>query len=179
MKKIVVDLDGTLIERHMKGLCSEYVGHEIDSSKIPRGMYLNNYFMCDEFKEFFRTHNLYDYGVLLPECDRVLKLLNEKYDVTVCSGWIFDNMEEFVGLVTQRKYEFLRNKFPFLEARQMNFAGDKNIVSADIAIGDSLSDMVGTELNILIKTTYKDVDTTGVKNLKIVKSWSQIEELLK
>ena len=57
----------------------EFSEYYIDSVVIPSDR-------MDEFNEFLRNRNLYDYAPLLPNAIEVIKKLNEVYDIYILSS---------------------------------------------------------------------------------------------
>ncbi|MDD3187086.1 MAG: hypothetical protein PHD02_01270 [Bacilli bacterium] len=152
MKRIVFDLDDTLLVEAMKGIAEEFLKKEINLDEISDGRYINQFINDPLFDKYLIDKNLYDFGFIKEGTIDLLHKLSEDYDVYIASTYFFPGLEESSSVFLKRKFEFLRKNFGFLGYSKFLFVGDKKIFDFDYAVGDSLSDMIGRQ-NFLV-TSY-------------------------
>ena len=80
------------------------------------------------------------------------------------------------------KFQILQKHFPFISPEKFIFTNNKNIISADVIIDDSLFNLHG---NVPTKIMFggfmnEDVSDSELKKLNITKvySWKEIEKIL-
>jgi 5'-nucleotidase len=114
---------------------------------------------------FFRTMPV------MPNSQRVLKLLNEIYEIIVVSM-----ATEFPVSLTDKQL-WLNYHFPYISWKQVVFCGNKSIIPADIMIDDHLKnlDNFNGETIMFIQPHNKN---NTYHNHRTVSSWTDIEKLL-
>ena len=114
---------------------------------------------------FFRTIPV------MPDSQRVLKLLNKAYEILVISM-----ATEFpVGLTDKQMW--INDHFPFISWKQVIFCGNKSIIPADLMIDDHFKNLDHFKGETIIFSQPHNINNTDHQH-KIVSSWSEIEKLL-
>jgi 5'-nucleotidase len=114
---------------------------------------------------FFRTMPV------MEGSQRVMKLLNEKYDVVVVSM-----ATEFPESLTDKQI-WLHDKFPFISWKQSVFCGNKSLIKADIMIDDHFKNLDNFDGETIMFIQPHNINSTNHKH-KTVSSWQDIEDLL-
>jgi len=113
-------------------------------------------------KGFFR-----DLAVI-PDSQRVIKALQEKYDVYIVSAAM-----EFRNSL-EDKYDWLAEHFPFIDWQHIMFCGNK-IVEVDVLIDDRIKNFVNFKGRPLLYTSPHNLLITEYER---VNSWEEIAGLL-
>jgi len=180
-KRVLIDIDGTLCVNAMQELCEEYLGEKIDMSTLPPGVYINQKIDSPEFRKYLLEHNIYEYGKTEQDTIDFVCRLSKKYDVYIATIYYFPNIEEFSSKILPRKFEYLKKYFSFLGEEKFLFVGDKSILNFDISIGDTLSDMIGSNQNFLLTRQHnKHISKEDLKKRKAVRvsNWKEIMNIL-
>ena len=181
MKKLVIDLDGTILFDSIIDLINEMDGTNYKSEELGLTRYLNlEYKDQDRLNKYMLEHNIYDYGYIEDNCIEIIKKLSSIYQVYIVTGYYWGQKENS-DIMIARKFNFLKENFSFLGYDRFYFVGDKKIISADIAIGDDLVDLVGAEKNLLVTAYYnKHITDDELTNYKAtrVKNWEEIKNVL-
>ena len=114
---------------------------------------------------FFRTIPV------MPDSQRVLKLLNKAYEILVISM-----ATEFpVGLTDKQMW--INDHFPFISWKQVIFCGNKSIIPADLMIDDHFKNLDQFKGETIIFSQPHNINNTDHQH-KTVSSWREIEKLL-
>jgi len=170
MKRIVVDMDGVLADVYTRyfelykqetGLIKtmdEIIGLK-EAEAFPQAL------RWVETAGFFRTLPV------IPDSQRVLKLLNESYEVIVVSM-----ATEFPASLTDKQL-WLNDHFPFISWKQVVFCGNKSLIPADIMIDDHFKNLDNFHGETIMFIQPHNINTTDHPHKK-VSSWPEIEKLL-
>jgi len=101
---------------------------------------------------------------VIPHSQRVIKALQEKYDVYIVSAAM-----EFRNSLTD-KYDWLAEHFPFIDWQHIIFCGDK-IVNADIMIDDRTKNFVNFKGKTLLFTSPHNLLVTEYER---VNTWEEV-----
>ena len=158
----------------------EFSEYYIDSVVIPSDR-------MDEFNEFLRNRNLYDYAPLLPNAIEVIKKLNEVYDIYILSSCVNFLDVDGSGRYFADKYNFLRKTLPFIDPSHIILTSAKHLFVADIQIDDRINNF-GPHVNL--KILFPSYHNTGItdeelKEKGIIRAgldwrdgWSNVEKIL-
>ncbi|WP_316802437.1 5' nucleotidase, NT5C type [Pedobacter nototheniae] len=105
---------------------------------------------------------------VIPDSQRVIKALQEKYDVYIVSAAM-----EFRNSLTD-KYDWLAEHFPFIDWQHIMFCGNK-IIEADFLIDDRIKNFTSFKGRPLLYTSPHNLLITDYER---VSSWIEIEEKL-
>ena len=185
MKKILIDIDDTIVEGGYLDVLNEYLGtnytyNDVEDyfveSLLPEGM------LDDYLDYFYKSVNVYNYVKIKENAIEVIKKLNEKYEIFICSAYIDKRVPDKCGVITHNKHNFLMENLPFLEPKNFIFTSRKDLVECDIKIDDKVSNLKGTgKLKLLVdgyhnqKFTEKQLRELGIKR---VENWDEIEQIL-
>ncbi len=149
-EKILVDIDDTIMLDSWKELTEEYLGRKIDLDSLAPGTYVNTGLVSPEYAQYFKEHNLYDYGFLAPDVVECIKKLSRHYDIYIASSFFTPGLPEISSIFAKRKVDFLKKYFSFLKEDRFLILGSKSLLDVDISIGDSMSDQIGKKRNFLL-----------------------------
>jgi 5'(3')-deoxyribonucleotidase len=105
---------------------------------------------------------------VIPDSQRVIKALQEKYDVYIVSA----AMEFRNSLVD--KYDWLAEHFPFIDWQHIMFCGNK-IIEADYLIDDRIKNFIDFKGQPLLYTSPHNLLITDYKR---VNNWNEIADIL-
>lgn len=184
MKRLVIDLDDVITNCDgwfyvlNKFLGTNYTENDIKTYYIQDLVPDNK---KKEYTQFFINYNTYDHCKLNDDCTEVLKELNEKYDVYICSAYIFRDDVMYSADALKYKFEFLMDRFPFMDPNKFIFLTNKSIIDCDIRIDDKINNLDNAELKLLY-TAYHNKDISDEElekqGIKRVNGWKEIKEIL-
>ncbi len=114
---------------------------------------------------FFRT------VPVMAGSQRVLRMLNEKYEVIIASM-----ATEFPESLTDKQL-WLHDNFPFISWRQSVFCGNKSLIKADIMIDDHFKNLDNFDGATIMYLQPHNARRNDHRH-RIVASWDEIEEIL-
>ena len=118
--------------------------------------------------EYINEEGFFRDLAVIPDSQRVIKALQEKYDVYIVSA----AMEFRNSLVD--KYDWLAEHFPFIDWQHIMFCGNK-IVEVDVLIDDRIKNFVSFKGRPLLYTSPHNLLITEYER---VNSWEEIAGLL-
>jgi 5'(3')-deoxyribonucleotidase len=107
----------------------------------------------------------------MPDSQRVLRLLNEKYDIVIVSM-----ATEFPRSLTDKQL-WLQDNYPFISWKQIVFCGNKSLIRADIMIDDHFKNLDKFSGETIMFVQPHNINSPDHRH-KIVTSWLEIEKLL-
>ena len=170
MKRILVDMDGVLADVYTRFLemYEEETGkrRSLDEiTGIKEGEAFPEVFRWVETPGFFRNIPV------IPDSQRVLKLLNETYEILIVSM-----ATEYPASLTDKQL-WLNEHFPFISWKQVVFCGNKSLIPADLMIDDhfkNLDNFIGETIMFIQPHNINKKDHRH----KTVSTWADIEKLL-
>lgn len=170
MKKLLVDMDGVLADNYPRffELYARETGLKKSMDEIiglKEGEAFPELYRWIETPGFFRSFPV------MPDSQRVLKLLNEKYEVIVNSM-----ATEFPASLTDKQL-WINDNFPFISWKQVVFCGNKSLIRADLMIDDHLKNLDNFDGETIMFIQPHNINNTGHLH-KTVSSWCEIEKLL-
>lgn len=182
MKTMMVDMDNVITDGNFTIFLEEFLGKKVDldSSKI----YYKQEIIKGrekEFKQIYQYKNLYENAPLLEGCYEVLKRLNEKYDIYIVTSYIWGkniiNPEENL----KNKFQYLKEKLPFINPNKYIFTQNKKLMSFDIRIDDRIAELENGKIKLLFDSWSNNTITEEKlkkENIIRVKNWYEIESIL-
>jgi 5'-nucleotidase len=170
MKRILVDMDGVLADIYQRFF--ELHEEETDIRKTFNeiiGMKEGDAFPA--LGDWVMTPGFFRSMPVMPGSQKGLKLLNEKYDVTVVSM-----ATEFPISLTDKQL-WLHDNFPFINWKQIVFCGDKSLIRADIMIDDHLKNLDNFEGETILFTQPHNITEIASRHKRVC-SWDEIEKIL-
>lgn len=131
----------------------------------------------EQFWKFLNEKNLYENAELKDNCYEALKELNEIYDIYIVTSYLWkDGMIDASGNNLANKYNYLKEKLPFIDPSKYIFTTNKQLIKGDISIDDKLSNL-HTNKKILFTAWHnkqiskKDLNEEGITR---VNTWEDI-----
>ena len=117
---------------------------------------------------YLRSEDFFEHLEVMPESQRVLKRLQQDYDVFIATA----AME--VPTSFHQKFRWLGRHFPFVPASHIVYCGDKSILHADYLIDDNPRQLRRFQGEGILYTSPHNL---RVKGFKRVKDWLEVEKL--
>lgn len=183
MKTIMIDLDDTLVSGGYLDIINEYLNEDYEEDSIteyhfetllPNGI-------TKDYIDYYYNKNVYNYTKILDNAKETLEKLNNKYDICICSAYVFKEGIEKSYIHLANKYKYLVKEFPFLKPDNFIFTSRKDLVTCDIKIDDRIDNLKGNCEKLLYTAHHnkhisqKELDKQGIKR---VNSWKEIEKYL-
>jgi 5'-nucleotidase len=170
MKRILIDMDGVLADVYSRffELYEQETGQKKTMEEIigfKEGEAFPEVYRWVETPGFFRTMPV------MPDSQRVVKLLNEKYEIIVVSM-----ATEFPVSLTDKQL-WLNEHFPFISWKQVVFCGNKSLIKADLMIDDHFKNLDNFEGETIMYIQPHNINNPDRLHKK-VSSWVEIEKLL-
>jgi len=122
----------------------------------------------DTMLGYLQTEDFFSVLNVMPESQRVLRALQEKYEVFIATA----AME--VPTSFTAKYEWLGEHFPFIPSSHIVFCGDKSIIRADYLIDDNPRQFLRFEGEGILYNAHHNVNVTGYRR---VHDWLDVEKM--
>ena len=185
MKKLMIDIDDTIVDQDgwlypiNKFLNTNYTiddvkGYYIQDSLVPSDK-------KEEFLKYFVTFNTYDYSHIYPNCIEVIKKLNERFDLYICSSYVFKDDYNYSADALKYKFDFLIRNFPFIDPNRFIFATNKELLNCEIKIDDKVDNLKNADIKILYTAYHnKNLSDEYLKNNNIIRAnnWLEVLEIL-
>jgi 5'(3')-deoxyribonucleotidase len=170
MKRILVDMDGVIADVYPRffELYEHETGHKKTMGEI---IGLKEGEAFPELYRWVQTPGFFQTIPVMADSQRVLKLLNETYEILVISM-----ATEFPVSLTDKQL-WLNDHFPFISWKQSVFCGDKSLIPADLMIDDHFKNLDNFKGETIMFIQPHNINNTDHQH-KIVSSWSEIEKLL-
>lgn len=180
-KSIMIDMDDVIVSGGFLFLINEFLGTNYIESDFKSFYMQDKIPNKDDFFDWFKTKNLYEYATLNNDVVDVIRELNEYYDVFIGTSFIFKEIMNESGYILEQKYNFLIKHFPFLNPYNFIFLGNKNILKCDIKIDDRIDNLKGAKTKILYTAYHnKDISDKELMKKKIIRAnnWNDIKNIL-
>lgn len=172
MKRICVDMDEVIADAIAEHLLRYNRDHDDKITKADlHGKVLWDVVSVDRhpaLEEYLRSEDFFAVLEVMPESQRVLKALQQEYDVFIATA----AMEVPTSFVA--KYRWLERHFPFIPASHIVFCGDKGILRADYLIDDNPRQLRRFQGEGILYTAAHNVNVTGFRR---VKDWLEVEAM--
>lgn len=179
-KRIMVDMDDVITTGGFLHLVNEYLKADYKEDDF-ESFYMQDVVPDkDEFFKWFKTYNMYDFCTLTPDVYEVLEELNKNYEIFIGTSYMIRDLKDSSFLLPQ-KYEYLINKFPFLNPNNFIFLGNKSVLNCDIKIDDRIDNLDGAKTKILFTAFHnKNISNEELKKqgIKRADNWKEIENML-
>ena len=132
----------------------DFKNYYIDEVAVPKERF-------NEFNKFISERNFYENAQILPNAVKIIKLLNNLYNIYICSSCVnpFDIIDGS-GEFFKNKYEFLRKTLPFINPENIIFTSSKHLIQADIQIDDRLQNLDNKIATKILFPSYHNKDIT-------------------
>lgn len=180
-EKIMIDMDDVITKGGFLYLLNEYL-HSNYQEEDFKQFYMQDVIPNKEdFFNWFLTKNLYDYSELLPDVYEVLEKLNKEYDIYIGTAYLFKEIPDKCGIILQHKFNYLKEKLPFIHPSQYIFLTDKSILNCDIKIDDRIDNLKNAKRKLLFTAYHNRLisnEELEKQKIKRVDNWKQIEKVL-
>lgn len=170
MKRILVDMDGVLADVYSRyaELYEKETGLRKSAEELIGCKEAESY---PEVLRWVSTPGFFRSLPVMPDSQRVLKLLNESYEIIIVSM-----ATEFPASLTDKQL-WLNENFPFISWKQVVFCGDKSLIPADMMIDDHFKNLDYFKGKTIMYLQPHNLNETNHNHI-IVSSWAEIEKLL-
>lgn len=182
MKTLLIDMDNCITDPKILEYINEFsnTNYKLEDQT---DFYLQNLIKDkkNEFYDFLSTKNLYEDCPLKEDCYEVLEKLNKIYDIYIVTSYLWKDKTDSSAHNLKNKYNYLREKLPFIDPSKYIFTTNKNIIKGDISIDDKLSNL-HTNKKLLFTAWHnkqiheKELNEQGITR---VYTWLDIFEILK
>lgn len=189
MKKILLDVDEVMCYSGFMAAVNAYLGENHELSEF-KSYYIDDIIPENRRIDFYKyctTINMYDNAKLVEDAVEVIKKLNEKYEIYICSSFVNPFFPEDAGKQLKDKYDYIYKNFPFLDPEKFIFTSVKSILKADIQIDDRITHLEGDSTVKILFPAYhnkeirdKELLRKGIirAGLDEKKAWREIEKIL-
>ncbi len=182
MKTLMIDMDNVITNNQFTLFLEEFLNKKLDFNTM-NVKYRQDVIEGkeEEFRDIYQYKNLYENAPLLEGCYETIKRLSEKYDIYIVTSYIWgkDIIDPAENL--KNKFNYLKEKLPFIKTNNYIFAQNKKIMHFDISIDDRLSGLENADFKILFNSwSNKSIseEYLSENNIIRVNNWSEIESLL-
>ena len=170
MKRILVDMDGVLADVYARffELYKEGTGLTKTTDEI---MGLKEAEAFPEAIRWVETTGFFRSLPVIPDSQRVLKLLNESYEIIVISM-----ATEYPASLTVKQL-WLNDHFPFINWKQIVFCGNKSLIPADLMIDDHFKNLDNFDGETIMFIQPHNINAVDHHHRR-VSSWAEIEKIL-
>ncbi len=174
MKTLMIDMDNVITDGAYLGIIEQTIGRKIE---VGDTFFLQELLPDkDAFWESMKDKSFYGDAPLIKDSYEVLEKLNKVYDIYIVTSYIWDQEHDISASNLKYKYEYLRDKLPFIPTSKYIFTTNKNLLNFDIAIDDRKNNLKSAKEKYLFTAwhNHDDVLTDEIR----VSSWKEIEKLL-
>lgn len=179
--RIMIDMDDVFVKGGFLYLLNDYLktNYKEDDFK--------DFYMQDivpnkeEFFDYFFDKDMYEYAELCEGARESLEYLNKKYEVYICTSYIFRDYPRRCANILSQKFNYLVKELPFLNPNNFIFITDKSLIKADVRIDDRIENLSVGSKNILFTAYHnKNISNEELKEKGIVRAnnWSEVIKIL-
>ena len=184
MKRVLIDIDDVITNQDgWLHIVNDFLNTNYNIDDV-KGYYIQDLVPKDkkeEFTQFFITQNTYEYSKINDNCIEVIKELNDKYEVYICSTYIFRDDLMYSGDALKYKFEFLVKNFQFMDANRFTFHTNKSIINCDIKIDDKMENLENASTKILYTAYHNKIisdEELNKQNIIRANNWNDIRKIL-
>jgi len=183
MKTIMIDLDDTIVSGGYLDIVNEYLNKNYKEENITEYRFetLLPNGITDDYIDYYYNRDVYSYTKVFDKAKEVLEKLNNKYDICICSAYVFPEGLEKSYIHLSNKYKYLFKELPFIKPDNFIFTSRKDLINADIKIDDRIDNLKGDCIKLLYTARHnKNISNEELEKLGIkrVNNWSEIEKIL-
>lgn len=185
MKKILIDVDEVICNTTFLYYINEFLNSKYKLEDFDT-YYLDEIIPEDKrekFYDFYIKHDVYEKSEIIEGAYEGLEWINENFEMYLLTSSIMYNKERESGKLFADKYNFILNKFPFINPESIIFSNAKNMMVADIQVDDRLKNLLGPVTNKILFSAYhnKNIDDNELKDKGIIRinSWKELVDFLK
>ncbi|MEO5907612.1 MAG: 5'(3')-deoxyribonucleotidase [Ginsengibacter sp.] len=173
MQTLSVDMDEVITDTAKK--LKDYFSRDFEflfNDEDLHGKDLNQVVPKKNFSQFLEYLNVPGFCAdleLMPDADRVMKKLNEKYELFIVSAAL-----EFPNSLID-KFNWIEKNLPFISWKQICFCGTKSLIQTDIMIDDRTRNFSHFKGRKILYTCHHNILE---KDYERVSNWKEIESKL-
>ena len=180
-KSIMVDMDDVITTGGFLYLINKYLNTNYTEEDF-QDFYMQDIISDKEaFFKWFKNYNMYDYSTFISDVKEVLEDLSKKYEIFIGTSYIIKDIIKDTGFLLEQKYNFLVEKFPFINPYNIVFLGNKSVINCDIKIDDRIENLDGAKTKLLFTAWHnKNIsqDELDKKGITRVNNWKEIKDIL-
>lgn len=185
MKKLMVDMDNCITDAYFIETVNDFL-HTNYQMKDQTNFYLQQLVPEEQREEYWKymlEHTFYGDCPLIDKAFKALKILNEKYELYITTAYCYkDSNPDISGKVLKDKYDYLKEKIPFISPEQYIFIDNKNLIHWDIAIDDRINNLKNADQKLLMNAWHnQDISDEELEKQGIIRvsGWDEILDLIK
>jgi 5'(3')-deoxyribonucleotidase len=171
-KRIAVDMDEVMadaVSEHLRRYNQEFNEAMSAVDLVGRNMWdVVDRDRHHALEHYLRSDDFFAVLGVMPESQRVMRALQEKYEVYIASA----AME--VPTSFTAKYKWLAEHFPFIPPQHIVFCGDKSVIRADYLIDDNPRQLRRFEGEGILYSAHHNLAVTGFRR---VDGWLDVEKM--
>lgn len=184
-KTIIIDLDNVLVDCAMLARLNEFLGKsyvEEDFKDFYKQDIIKDPQEKQRFFDFLFSTYFYKDVPIKDDVHKVLKELNKRFEVYLCSDFLWPNHEWKCDKLISDKYALFRKEFSYLHPSQFMFLRAKQYFNVDVQIDDRISYLSPYAKERLLFTTFQNQNIPDEElkkqNITRVNNWKEITERL-
>lgn len=170
MKSLAIDMDEVIADaaKKLKAWYKEDQGiiiqeDDIQGKDLKEAVIREHFYL---FHKYANTPGFFSDLDLIPDAGTVLEKLNARYDLFIVSAAV-----EFPNSLKD-KYDWIREKLPFISWRQICLCGSKSLVQTDIMIDDRTRNFANFKGRKILYDAHHNINETDYER---VRNWKEIE----
>ncbi len=135
-----------------------------------------------KFAKYILKNNIYENCELMENAEGVLSGLSSLFDIYIASSCVFKGAERISGVLFERKFNFLMERFPFLDPNKVILTGVKNCFTGfKYQIDDRLENLHSDipYKFLFTRNPNKDISNETLKKYNVIRVDDWIEILQK
>ena len=184
-KVLILDVDDVLVECCMVYQMNRFLGTNYKVGDF-KGYFMQDIVDCPkqraELINYCLTSEMYLDVPSMPDAERIVERLNEKYDLYICTDPFGRDWGERFGWKIEQTYRMLKERFPYIRTRQLILAQNKRLLKADVFIDDRPMNLEGDIKTKLLFSAWhnkehsqEELEKAGITR---VDNWKEIEKIL-
>ena len=135
----LTDLDDVICKGGYLALLNKFLGTNYVESDFFNQYYLEDILETEEEKAELRRYwikeNVYEYSVLIEGAYESLEMLNEEFDIYICSSTHFPGVESrLLSKIYGQKFDFITENLPFIKPENIIFSCNKSLFNDRVLV---------------------------------------------
>ena len=187
MKKIMIDLDETIVSGGYIESLNDYLGTNYKVGDI-KEYYISDILPPEEndkyLDHFYKNVNVYDKSHLIPGALEVIEELKNHYEIYICTAFYDKRKPEACAIMAKHKYTWILKNMPYIDPKKILLTSAKELVMCDVKIDDKVSNLKRGYGKIKLLLTQKhneDYSDEELASLGIMRvhNWQEIRSILR
>lgn len=186
MRKLMIDLDETIVSGGYIEALNEYLGTNYTAADI-KEYYVSDILSPEEndkyLDHFYKNVNVYDKSHLIKDSLEVIQELNKYYEIYICTAFFDKRKPKACSIMAKIKYEWILKNMPYINPRNILLTSAKNLLMCDVKIDDKVSNLKRGYGKIKLLLTQKHNQDYSKEELASygilrVNNWQEIKKIL-